>query len=455
MKVNTKYINAKRCLPIAVALALVAVAAQAAPLSVVEVGAPAFDCIFNTNCTSVADDSSSPVTLPGGTGTGFMQTRVIAGQPGSSGEGLSAYLYRIDLTGIKAVVTDPPCVTNIVKCATNRIEIVSTNVVCRTNVIAPKTEVKCETQRIPGTNIIVCYTSKIPAHEEIRCGTNDAGVRSCITNIVPEMSVVRCYTNRSPSTYVTTCVTNTIPGSNVVYCSTNRVTRYTNNVICTNLSVPCDRPMPCIEKMSIRFGRIVPMDYDGNGTNEQVFLITKGGVGAIKPASVEQSEGVITIRFSPALCAGDGTVYIGLASSNAPGEVRAYLGLTSGAGLAVAARAPIPRRPPITCDLTPLYRALGTLTIKDLAAPTDRAASGRRGALINKLSAVSSAAQVGDLEGVLENIEGITEKLSGDGLNWLTPEAATRIRTALLDLLNCLQQFNQTFGASYQDHDDN
>jgi hypothetical protein len=196
------------------------------------------------------------------------------------------------------------------------------------------------------------------------------------------------------------------------------------------------------------------MDYDGNGTNDQVFLITSDGM--IKPALVDRDDGVLTIRFSPALCAGGASVFVGLVSRNAPGDVKASIGLSNGAGISVMARGPVP--PPILCDFGPLLKAIGSISARDLTTSSDRSASGRRNVLLNSATAASAAALSGDLEEVLENVEKIGRKLSGDEASWITPEAAARIRTALLDLLNCLQQYNQTSGPIGEnddgDHDD-
>ncbi len=70
--------------------------AQAVPLKVVKVGAPAINCIFNPACTNVVNDTSDNVTLSTG-GTGFFQSRTFNGKPGSPAAGLFAYEYRLDL----------------------------------------------------------------------------------------------------------------------------------------------------------------------------------------------------------------------------------------------------------------------------------------------------------------------------------------------------------------------
>jgi hypothetical protein len=69
---------------------------QAVPLKVVNVSAPAINCVFNPPCTVTVNDTSDNVTLSAG-GTGFLQSRTYKGYPGSPANGLYAYEYRLDL----------------------------------------------------------------------------------------------------------------------------------------------------------------------------------------------------------------------------------------------------------------------------------------------------------------------------------------------------------------------
>lgn len=80
------------------------IAVQAVPLKIVNVGAPAINCVFTTAspCTVTVNDTSDNVTLSAG-GTGFLQSRTYKGLVGSAAAGLYAYEYRLDLR--KAVGT--------------------------------------------------------------------------------------------------------------------------------------------------------------------------------------------------------------------------------------------------------------------------------------------------------------------------------------------------------------
>ncbi len=84
----------------AAALVLTSVAARAQPLTVVEVGAPAVNCVFNASCTITASDSVGYIALPyiAAPKTAWLQSRTYTGAAGTPGAGLTGYEYRISLT---------------------------------------------------------------------------------------------------------------------------------------------------------------------------------------------------------------------------------------------------------------------------------------------------------------------------------------------------------------------
>ena len=84
----------------AVLLCAVSSAAHAAALSIANTSAPAVNCVFDPTCTILVTDTSDTIVLPGGTGSGFLQSRTYVGQPGTQAEGLYGYEYRIDLREI-------------------------------------------------------------------------------------------------------------------------------------------------------------------------------------------------------------------------------------------------------------------------------------------------------------------------------------------------------------------
>ena len=93
-----------RNLLIGLLFALAPVAAGA-PLKVVNVTAPAINCVFTTAspCTIGVSDTSADVPMSAG-GTGRLQSRTFKGLSGSPAEGMFAYEYRLNLTNAVGAV---------------------------------------------------------------------------------------------------------------------------------------------------------------------------------------------------------------------------------------------------------------------------------------------------------------------------------------------------------------
>lgn len=81
------------------------------PLKVVNVGAPAINCVFDPSCTVTVTDTTAPIPIPAG-GTNFLQSRTFAGMPGAPANGLYAYEYRIDLRNAVGI-TYIPCLSTM------------------------------------------------------------------------------------------------------------------------------------------------------------------------------------------------------------------------------------------------------------------------------------------------------------------------------------------------------
>lgn len=105
--------------------------------------------------------------------------------------------------------------------------------------------------------------------------------------------------------------------------------------------------VPCLQSLSIDFGPIMSgLDLDGNGRDgDEVFVITRGGLGSVGLASAEKTGSTITFQFSSPVCAGgrpgDGqsTFFFGLVSSNAPAGTPATILETTGRTYEAQARA--------------------------------------------------------------------------------------------------------------------
>ena len=83
-------------LSMALLLCLTPFAVQAVPLRVVNVSAPAINCVFNPSCTVTVNDTSDNIPMSTG-GTGFLQSRTYTGAPGAPAPWANVYEYRIDL----------------------------------------------------------------------------------------------------------------------------------------------------------------------------------------------------------------------------------------------------------------------------------------------------------------------------------------------------------------------
>jgi len=68
----------------------------AAPLKVVNVSAPAINCVFNPPCTMTVNDTADNIPMSTG-GTGILKSRTYEGLPGSPADGLFGFEYLLDL----------------------------------------------------------------------------------------------------------------------------------------------------------------------------------------------------------------------------------------------------------------------------------------------------------------------------------------------------------------------
>jgi hypothetical protein len=119
---------------------------------------------------------------------------------------------------------------------------------------------------------------------------------------------------------------------------------YNYRIALDNLTVA--RGTPCIASLSIDFGPVVPLDFDGNGQDEDFYVITSGGLGTIKPSSAKQTGNRITFSFATPVCANDGvqagetSFFFGLASRYPKKPVTARLTDTANATYDIDGLAP-------------------------------------------------------------------------------------------------------------------
>ena len=103
----------KRVLPVAFAgFFALPLSAHAALLSIVNVSAPAINCVFQSTCTAVVTDSVGDFTPPGDTAGSRLQSRTYPGLAPAPAAGDMAYEYRVDMTSAKGITADN-CVTRL------------------------------------------------------------------------------------------------------------------------------------------------------------------------------------------------------------------------------------------------------------------------------------------------------------------------------------------------------
>lgn len=104
--------------------------------------------------------------------------------------------------------------------------------------------------------------------------------------------------------------------------------------------------IPCLTSLTINFGPVVgTLDFNSDGkATDQVFVVTRGGLGSVGLVSAEQEGNRITFNFS--VCAGgrpgsgESTFFFGLVSMHAPQSTTATLVDNSGNEYTAQARAP-------------------------------------------------------------------------------------------------------------------
>ena len=76
----------------------------------------------------------------------------------------------------------------------------------------------------------------------------------------------------------------------------------------------------CVTGLNVDFGPVTKLQYNKVGPADDVFVVTKGGLGSIGLASAVQNRNIITFTFSQPVCAAD---------SSGPGQTTFFFGLAS------------------------------------------------------------------------------------------------------------------------------
>ena len=89
-----------RMLGAAMVMLAAGASAQAQSLKIVQVNAPAVNCVFQTDCNIPVSDSTGTIALPFlvNPTSAWVQSRTYAGEAGAPGAGTTGYEYRLSMT---------------------------------------------------------------------------------------------------------------------------------------------------------------------------------------------------------------------------------------------------------------------------------------------------------------------------------------------------------------------
>jgi hypothetical protein len=103
---------------------------------------------------------------------------------------------------------------------------------------------------------------------------------------------------------------------------------------------------PCVTDIAVDFGVVTKLQYNKVGPLDDVFVVTKGGIGEIGLFSVEQIHNIITFIFNQPVCPGPtpgtgaSSFFFGLTSTHPPKTVAAKVSVPGLLPEDVKARAP-------------------------------------------------------------------------------------------------------------------
>jgi len=130
-----------------------------------------------------------------------------------------------------------------------------------------------------------------------------------------------------------------------------------------DLSEISGTPAPSVVTFAIDFGRVVPLDYNGDGVTEHVYIVTAGGLGSIGPDYADKTGNKISFHFYGGVAAGTSSYFFGMASRTPPHNVTAQITETLTAtvlneGARAPAISPCLGRPDLNDDFTAADRGV-------------------------------------------------------------------------------------------------
>lgn len=224
-------------------------------------------------------------------------------------------------------------------------------------------------------------------------------------------------------------------------------------------------PEDCLFAVTINFGPVVPMDFNGSGTNNDVYVVTEGGIGSVAPTTVIQDGSQITFLFAAEadtglisqMCVGASSFFIGLVSAEPPTDSTALIDQPPDGGWAqygippesVAARTP--KANPFELILQATLVA-ETFPLATWAGESDPVRHIHRGLALNLLGDAHVLVGLGQPEDAADLLEVVLRNLRGPAA-WVLCDPATGLDQATvlsdevataLDYLNPQTPFSLT-----------
>jgi hypothetical protein len=202
--------------------------------------------------------------------------------------------------------------------------------------------------------------------------------------------------------------------------------------------------LPCVLEFEIDWkAPVIPVDYDDDAIEEDIFVITSGGLGTVGPVSADKTSDKITFDFNPPVCAGsfagggESSFFFGLASITPPAIVEARLRDTMGAVTVVEARSP---RILIISEIKELLEFIGSLDSSDFSRKQYQAL------FVNQVEVVEKRVDRG-----ADNLCKAVDKLANDVLpktdgdpsqrDWISDRAAQmQIEDMTTELIRSIQR---------------
>lgn len=203
----------------------------------------------------------------------------------------------------------------------------------------------------------------------------------------------------------------------------------------------------CLFSITIDFGPIVPMNFDGSGTLNPVYVITEGALGSLAPTAVLQDGSQVSFVFAEEgdtglisqLCLGGSSFFVGLVSTQPPTGTTAVLDTNGFAQMgippeSVAARAP--RSNPFLL-LIDTFRLAEEFPLLDWIGADRRLRETHRKITLDLLEDAQDLVDLGENDSAGDLLRILLNKVNGQPGNWLqnNPNSGINAETLLYENL--------------------